>query len=39
MKRIAELDEIVNVMVMMLSPQNTYMNGVAIAVDGGMSAM
>ena len=39
MKRIARVEEIVNVMVMMLSPQNTYMNGIALPVDGGMSAM
>ena len=39
MKRIARVEEIVNVMVMMLSPGNTYMNGIALPVDGGMSAM
>ena len=39
MKRIARVEEIVNVMVMMLSPSNSYMNGIAIPVDGGMSAM
>ncbi|MDX1497067.1 MAG: SDR family oxidoreductase [Salinisphaeraceae bacterium] len=39
MKRIARVEEIVNVMVMMLSPGNTYMNGIAVPVDGGMSAM
>lgn len=39
MKRIARVEEVVNVMVMMLSPANTYMNGIAVAVDGGMSAM
>ncbi|MGB5324393.1 MAG: SDR family oxidoreductase [Pseudomonadales bacterium] len=39
MKRIAERDEVVCVMLMMLSPKNTYMNGVAIPVDGGMSAI
>lgn len=38
MKRISSIDEIVNVMVMMLSPCNTYMNGQTIAVDGGVSA-
>jgi hypothetical protein len=26
-------------MVMMLSPANSYMNGIAVPVDGGMSAM
>lgn len=39
MKRIARVEEIVNVMVMMLSPGNTYMNGIAVPVDGGMAAM
>ena len=39
LKRIATVNEIVIVMVMMLSPQNTYMNGIALPVDGGVSAM
>ncbi len=39
MKRIARVEEVVNVMVMMLSPGNTYMNGIALPVDGGMAAM
>jgi NAD(P)-dependent dehydrogenase (short-subunit alcohol dehydrogenase family) len=39
MKRIARAEEIVNVMLMMLSPANTYMNGVAIPVDGGVAAI
>jgi len=39
LKRIAKVEEIVNVMVMVLSPHNTYMNGIAIPVDGGMSAL
>jgi NAD(P)-dependent dehydrogenase (short-subunit alcohol dehydrogenase family) len=38
MKRISTVDEIVNVMLLMLSPGNTYMNGQTIAVDGGVSA-
>ncbi|WP_395342811.1 SDR family NAD(P)-dependent oxidoreductase [Ningiella sp. W23] len=38
MKRISRVDEIVNVMVLMLSPGNTYMNGQTIAVDGGVTA-
>ncbi|MBT1449427.1 SDR family oxidoreductase [Glaciecola sp. XM2] len=37
-KRISEIDEIVTVMVLMLSPRNTYMNGQSIAVDGGVTA-
>jgi NAD(P)-dependent dehydrogenase (short-subunit alcohol dehydrogenase family) len=32
-------EEIVNVMLMMISPGNTFMNGQAIAVDGGSSAI
>jgi len=39
MKRIARVEEVVNVMIMMLSPENTYMNGIAVPVDGGMAAM
>ena len=39
MRRIARVEEVVNVMVMMLSPANSYMNGVAIPVDGGVSAI
>jgi NAD(P)-dependent dehydrogenase (short-subunit alcohol dehydrogenase family) len=38
MKRISEIHEIVNVMVLMLSPANTYMTGQSIAVDGGVTA-
>lgn len=39
MKRIARVEEVVAVMVMMLSPMNSYMNGIAVPVDGGMAAM
>ncbi|MGB3725599.1 MAG: SDR family oxidoreductase [Glaciecola sp.] len=38
MKRISTVDEIVNVMVLMLSPGNSFMNGQTIAVDGGVTA-
>ena len=38
MKRLAQPQEIVNAMVLMLSPGNTYMNGQCIAIDGGVSA-
>lgn len=38
MKRLGEPKEIVAVMLMMLSPANTYMTGQCIAVDGGVSA-
>ncbi|MAC13822.1 SDR family NAD(P)-dependent oxidoreductase [Alcanivorax sp. IL3] len=38
MKRLGQPEEIVTVMLMMLSPANSYMNGQAIAVDGGVSA-
>jgi NAD(P)-dependent dehydrogenase (short-subunit alcohol dehydrogenase family) len=38
MKRISTIDEIVNVMVLILSPANTYMNGQSIAIDGGVTA-
>lgn len=38
MHRLAETKEIVAMMVMMLSPANTYMTGQCIAIDGGVSA-
>lgn len=38
MNRLAKPKEIVAVMLMMLSPANTYMTGQCIAVDGGVSA-
>jgi len=39
MRRIAAPGEIVNVMLLVLSPGNTFMTGQAIAVDGGSSAI
>ena len=39
MKRLATAEEIVNVMLMLCAPQNTYMTGQAIAVDGGVTAL
>jgi NAD(P)-dependent dehydrogenase (short-subunit alcohol dehydrogenase family) len=38
MKRLGEPEEIVTMMLMMLSPSNTYMTGQCIAIDGGVSA-
>jgi NAD(P)-dependent dehydrogenase (short-subunit alcohol dehydrogenase family) len=38
MRRLADPQEIVNTMLLMLSPGNSYMNGQTIAVDGGVSA-
>ena len=38
MKRLAESKEVVAMMLMMLSPANTYMTGQCIAIDGGVSA-
>jgi len=38
MRRLAQPEEIVAMMLMMLSPANTYMNGQCIALDGGHSA-
>lgn len=38
MKRLGEPKEIVAMMLMMLSPQNTYLTGQCIAIDGGVSA-
>lgn len=37
-KRLGTPDEIVNVMLLTLSPGNTYMTGQSIAIDGGVSA-
>ncbi|UTA47319.1 SDR family oxidoreductase [Simiduia sp. 21SJ11W-1] len=39
MRRIAEPIEVVNAMLLLLSPGNTFMTGQAIAVDGGLSSM
>lgn len=39
MRRVGRPEEIVNVMLMLISPGNTFMNGQAIAVDGGSSAI
>jgi len=38
MKRLGQPEEIVTMMVMMLSPANTYMTGQCVAIDGGVSA-
>lgn len=38
MKRLGRPEEIVSVMLMLCSPENSYMNGQAISVDGGVSA-
>jgi NAD(P)-dependent dehydrogenase (short-subunit alcohol dehydrogenase family) len=38
MKRLGNPQEMVNVMLLMLSPGNTYMNGQTIAVDGGVTS-
>jgi len=38
MGRLGQPEEITNVMLMLSSPGNTYMNGQAICIDGGMSA-
>lgn len=38
LKRLAEPKEVVAMMLMMLSPANTYMSGQCIAIDGGVSA-
>lgn len=39
MHRLGEPKEIVAMMLMMLSPANTYMTGQCIAIDGGVSAL
>lgn len=38
MKRLGQPEEIVSVMLMLCAPENSYMTGQAIAVDGGVSA-
>ncbi|AOJ91575.1 3-oxoacyl-ACP reductase [Burkholderia multivorans] len=38
MKRLASPDEVVTAMLMLCAKENGYMNGVALAVDGGISA-
>ena len=39
MKRLGDPEEMVNAMLHIVDPDNTYMNGLAIAVDGGVSAI
>lgn len=39
MKRLADPEEIITVMLSMIAPDNTYMTGQCIAVDGGVSAL
>ncbi len=38
MKRVGNVEEIVNAVVLLASPGNSFMNGQAIAIDGGVSA-
>jgi NAD(P)-dependent dehydrogenase (short-subunit alcohol dehydrogenase family) len=38
MRRLAEPEEVVATMILMLSPANTFMTGQCIAIDGGVSA-
>ena len=39
MQRLAQPEEVVNVMIMLCSEYNTYMNGAEIPVDGGLTAV
>ena len=39
MKRLADPQEVVNTMICLLSPENSYLNGQALAVDGGLLAV
>ena len=39
MNRMGDPEEMVEVMLMLMSPTNSFMNGQAVAVDGGMSAI
>ncbi len=38
MKRLGSPEEMVEAMLMLVAPQNSYLNGQAVAVDGGVSA-
>jgi NAD(P)-dependent dehydrogenase (short-subunit alcohol dehydrogenase family) len=38
MQRLGEIDEVVQAMLWALSPQNSYFNGQALSIDGGLSA-
>jgi NAD(P)-dependent dehydrogenase (short-subunit alcohol dehydrogenase family) len=39
MKRVAEVDEIVEVILFAADPKNSFMTGSALSVDGGISAI
>jgi NAD(P)-dependent dehydrogenase (short-subunit alcohol dehydrogenase family) len=39
MKRVAEIDEIVEVILFAADPKNSFMTGHALSVDGGISAI
>jgi NAD(P)-dependent dehydrogenase (short-subunit alcohol dehydrogenase family) len=39
MKRMGTVEEIVSVMIAMLDPNSSYLNGQAIPVDGGFSSI
>jgi NAD(P)-dependent dehydrogenase (short-subunit alcohol dehydrogenase family) len=38
MKRLSNPQEVVNAMLLILSPGNSYMTGQTIAIDGGVTA-
>ena len=39
MKRLAEIDEVVEVVLFAADPKNSFMTGSALAVDGGVTAI
>ena len=39
MRRVADIDEIVQAMIWACSDENSFMNGQALAIDGGLSAV
>ena len=39
MKRVAEIDEVVEVILFAADPKNSFMTGHALAVDGGIAAI
>ena len=39
MKRVAEIDEVVEVILFAADPKNSFMTGSALSVDGGITAI
>jgi NAD(P)-dependent dehydrogenase (short-subunit alcohol dehydrogenase family) len=39
MRRVADADEIVQAMLWIVSPENSFMTGQAVSIDGGLTAV